>query len=603
MTHDYHTLVDMLRDRALCDARRLAYTFLEDGEREGDTLTYEDLDGRARSIAVMLADHGVRPGDRALLLYSPGLDFIAAFFGCLYAGVVAVPSYPPHPAQIARALPRLMAITADAETAVVLCTNDVASMAAGVAKLAPPLHGLTWLATDTLADCSAEWIEPDITGGSLAFLQYTSGSTAAPKGVMVSHGNLLHNLGYANYVEENDRASVSVSWLPVIHDMGLIEGVLEPAYAGYPAYLMAPASFLQRPIRWLNAITRYRATNAGGPNFAYDLCVRKIAPAQHQGLDLSSWCVAYNGAEPIRRDTLVAFHNAFRPSGFLWKSFYPVYGLAEATLVVTSGRRDYEPVVCEADADRLVKTATLAVGDDNARLVPLVSSGPASYGTRILIVDPESFERCPPNRVGEIWIDSPSVARGYWRRPAESAECFEARTSNGDGPFLRTGDLGVLRDDELFVTGRLKDLLIVRGCKHNPQDLELTAERQHEIIRPGCVAAFAVEVGGLETVAIVAEVDPRALPNGVGERERELAQAVASVRRGVADQHGIQLAAVSLIGIGALPKTSSGKLRRQACRAAFRNDSFDELARWTQAALVEPTGDPRAHRPALSPGA
>ncbi|HEV7242188.1 MAG TPA: fatty acyl-AMP ligase [Thermoanaerobaculia bacterium] len=602
MTSGYRTLVDMLRTRAQCDASRVAYTFLVDGECEGDRLTYKELDRRARSIAVLLADRGVRPGDRALLLYPPGLDFIPAFFGCLYAGVIAVPSYPPHPGQVARALPRLLAITADAEASVVLCVDAVASMAASLSRLAPALHELTWLATDTLADRSAQWREPVIDVTSLAFLQYTSGSTSAPKGVMVSHGNLLHNLGYADYVEENDRTSIAVSWLPVIHDMGLIEGVLEPAYAGYPAYLMAPASFLQRPIRWLDAITRYGATNCGGPNFAYDLCVRKIAPAQRRALDLSSWRVAYNGAEPIRRDTLVAFHEAFRDFGFRWKSFYPVYGLAEATLVVSSGRRNDEPVICEAAADLLSEAATLARGDDHTRVVSLVSSGPASYGTRVLIVDPQSLERCPPDRVGEIWIDSPSVAGGYWRRPAESAECFQAHTRDGDGPFLRTGDLGVLRDGELFVTGRLKDLLIVRGHKHYPQDLELTAEQQHEIIRPGCVAAFAVEVGDQETVAIVAEVNQRALSRNSGEREGTLAQVVASVRRGVADQHGIQLAAVSLIGIGALPKTSSGKLQRQACRAAFHDASFDELMRWTQPVVLDQRDRAPASRPALREG-
>jgi acyl-CoA synthetase (AMP-forming)/AMP-acid ligase II len=464
-------------------------------------------------------------------------------------------------------------------------------MAVDVARLAPSLFGLTWLATDILADCSDAWREPDIDNASLALLQYTSGSTAAPKGVMVSHGNLLHNLGYANYVEENDQTSIAVSWLPVIHDMGLIEGVLEPAYAGYPAYLMAPESFLQRPVRWLDAVTRYRATNSGGPNFAYDLCVRKIEPAQRRALDLSSWRVAYNGAEPIRRDTLVNFHDAFRASGFRWKSFYPVYGLAEATLVVSSGRRNYEPVVFDADADRLAKTAMLVESDHNGRVRSLVSSGPASYGTRVLIVDPQSLERCPPDRVGEIWIDSPSVALGYWRRAEETAACFQAHTSDGDGPFLRTGDLGVLRNGELngelFVTGRLKDLLIVRGSKHYPQDLELTAERQHEIIRPGCVAAFAVEVEGLETVAIVAEVNQRALSVDGSEREKTLAQVVASVRRGVADHHGIQLVAVSLIAIGALPKTSSGKLRRQECRAAFLDTSLGELMRWTQPLIID----------------
>ncbi len=347
MSAELHSLVEMLRQRASIAPGATAYTFLADGEIESDTITYGALDQRARAIAALLVDRGLHPGDRAILLYPPGLDFIAGFFGALYAGVVAVPCYPPHPSQLARALPRLLAVINDADPSVVLCPSEIFALAPAIAHHASRLLSLTWLATDSVDVTSADsWNEPAVDHTTLAFLQYTSGSTSAPRGVMVSHGNLLHNLAYANYVEENDATSCSISWLPVIHDMGLIEGVLQPVFAGYAAYLMAPTAFLQRPIRWLRAISRYRLTNSGGPNFAYDLCVRKITAEQKASLDLSSWRVAYNGAEADPcADTLVAFHDAFVECGFRWRAFYPVYGLAEGTLVVTSGRQAYEPVV------------------------------------------------------------------------------------------------------------------------------------------------------------------------------------------------------------------------------------------------------------------
>jgi acyl-CoA synthetase (AMP-forming)/AMP-acid ligase II len=588
-TRDYASLVAMLRARVERGADTLAYTFLADGERESESFTYGELDRRARAIAVTLDDRGVGAGERALLLYPPGLDFIAAFFGCLYRGVIAVPAYPPHPAQVARTAPRLVGIATDAEISVVLATTAVASTRRVVARFAPSLDQVQWIATDALDDTVAgRWQEPRIDRDSLAFLQYTSGSTAAPRGVMISHANLLHNLGYADHVEENDATSVSVSWLPVIHDMGLIEGVLQPVYAGYPAYLMAPAAFLQRPIRWLQAITRFAATNSGGPNFAYDLCVRKITPEQRESLDLSTWRVAYNGAEPIRRDTLVSFHQTFRDVGFRWRSFYPVYGLAEATLVVSSGRRSYEPVVHHVDCDGLRRGLVRAAHDgSDAQTQLLVSSGPVSFGTSVLIVDPESHVECEPDHVGEIWVASPSVARGYWRRVGESEYTFDACLGDGRGPYLRTGDLGVLRDGEVIVTGRLKDLLIVRGFKHYPQDIELTVERSHPAVRPGSVAALSVEADGEEAIAVAAEIDPR---RGNGDARVEPGDVIAAIRQRVADQHGVQVQAVALLAVGALPKTSSGKVRRQACRAAFVDGTLDEVTRWTRPAMYDHDG-------------
>ncbi|HEX2268977.1 MAG TPA: fatty acyl-AMP ligase [Pyrinomonadaceae bacterium] len=576
MTPAFDSLVSMLRHRALQQENSRAFTFLTDGENESAILTYAQLDRRARATASALADRGVRPGDRAILLYPPGLDFIAAFFGAIYAGVIAVPCYAPHRLQLARSLPRLAAIVANADPSVVLCTAEVTELSAELAHVSV-LDAVPWIATDTLGDDVIEtWKQPDLDPSTVAFLQYTSGSTAAPRGVMVTHGNLLHNLSVINHVEENDADSVSVSWLPVIHDMGLIEGVLEPAYAGYPAYLMSPATFLQRPVRWLRAITKYRATNSGGPNFAYDLCARKINAEQRSALDLSSWRVAYNGAEPIRSETLNAFYKTFRDCGFRWQSFYPVYGLAESTLVVSSGRRSYEPVFRDADASALcVGRIEEASQDGSSRGVSLVSSGPPTFGARVLIVNPDTCQRCGPCEIGEIWLSSPSITKGYWRREEETSRTFGARLEDdGSGPYLRTGDLGVLIDGELFVAGRLKDLLIVRGFKHYPQDLEITVERQHPAIRPGCVAVFALETHD-EHIAVAAELDPRRL-------DVVQTNLIGSICQAVAEIHGIQLHTVALLKPGALPKTTSGKIRHRACAQALSDGQLAEVVRWVK---------------------
>ena len=489
---------------------------------------------------------------------------------------------------------------ANAEPSVVLCPAEVAALSAWVAHV-PALGELPWIATETIGDDAAHsWKEPDVGPSTLAFLQYTSGSTAAPRAVMVTHGNLLHNLAVANHVEENDDDSVSVSWLPVIHDMGLIEGVLEPAYAGYPAYLMAPATFLQRPIRWLRAISKYRATNSGGPNFAYDLCTRKIRAEQRDTLDLSSWRVAYNGAEPIRSSTLTAFHNAFSDCGFRWKSFYPVYGLAESTLVVTSGRRSYQPMFLDADASALragkVEKLEQASPSGSCQRVSLVSSGPPTLGSRVLIVNPDTCRRSAPREIGEIWLSSPSVAKGYWRRDEQTLQTFGAMLADdGSGPYLRTGDLGALIDGELFVAGRLKDLLIVRGFKHYPQDLELTVERQHPAIRPGCAAVFALEANDDERIAVAAELDPRRLdiarmnppespaaPFLLREGARAISELIGTIRRAVAEIHGVQLHTVALLRPGAIPKTSSGKIRHRDCAQALSGGQLAEIVRWVQ---------------------
>jgi len=577
MTHgEPDSLVAILRMRSLRTPDRVAFTFLAEGEREIARLTYAELDTRSRAIASQLQRRHA-PGERALLLYPPGLEFVAAFFGCLYAGIVAVPAYPPRQGPSSRGLERCRGIARDAEVAVVLGSEAIVEAEVLRTRGLPEFENAHWLATESvpLRD-AAHWREMAVKPVALAFLQYTSGSTAAPKGVMVSHGNLIHNLGALAYCAENDAESVSVSWLPVYHDMGLITSVLLPVYEGYPSYLMAPAAFLQRPLRWPEAISRYRGTFSGGPNFAYDLCVSKSVPAERRGLDLSSWRVANNAAEPIRRDTLERFHECFRECGFQWRSFYPAYGLAEATILVSSGRRSYEPRSLTLDAGRLGCDVVVRRRSPDGGTVTVTACGPVAPGMRVVIAHPDTCASCTPGEVGEIWVGGPSVARGYWNRSEETVHTFQAfLTDTGEGPFLRTGDLGFLDQGELVVTGRIKDLIIVRGRKHYPQDIERSVAECHEAIPQGSVAAFALEGEGGEQVAIVAEVERHRWRSGEVH-----AAVVAAIRQAIAERHEVEVSLVALVRPGSIPKTSSGKLQRHACRAAVREQQLKTVALW-----------------------
>jgi acyl-CoA synthetase (AMP-forming)/AMP-acid ligase II len=576
---DTSSLVALLRLRAERHGDRRAFTFLADGYTESAHVTYSELDQRARVLAAWLQASGTT-GARALLLYPSGLDFVTAFFGCLYAGAVAVPTAPPHPARPARSQPRLGAIARDAEADFVLTTTAIARARASLVSQAPELGRAAWLSTDEeVSAASEDWRQPKISGDTLAFLQYTSGSTAAPRGVMVSHANLLHNLRFGEQATVNDAETVSVSWLPVHHDMGLIEGLLGPIAGGYPAYLMPPGAFLQRPLRWLETISRVRATKSGGPNFAYDLCVRRTTPDQRRSLDLRSWCIAYNGAEPVRAETLHRFHAAFRSAGFRWQAFWPVYGLAEATLAVSSDRRGDGPHLVRVGGRALA--VDRIVDGEGPDIVSLPACGRPPDDLAVVIADPATLERCAPDRVGEIWVAGPSVAQGYWRRPDLTVETFGARLADtGEGPYLRTGDLGFLRDGRLVVTGRLKDIIIVRGKKHYPHDLELTVETSHPSLRPGGCAAFAVDGPDEDALVVVAEIESRRAPD---EGDRCLVEeCIAAVRQALSEEHGLQAHAIVLIAAGSLPRTTSGKRQRLACRAAWRAGSLPVVSTWTR---------------------
>ncbi len=555
-----HTLVDLVRTRGETQTDRVAFHYLIDGDVDGpiESLTYGQLHQASLRVAVRM-QAVVGKGAHVLLLYPPGLEFVTAFFGCLLAGAVPVPAYPPDVSRLERTLPRLRAIVRDSNARLILTTQMFATMGQALLPLAPELAALPWLATDDggVGDPAA-WVDPHVQPGDMAFLQYTSGSTAEPKGVMVSHANLLHNVEETYRLGEHHDGSAYVCWLPSYHDMGLIGGILQPLHGGFVGVLMSPMSFLTRPARWLQAITKYRATTSPFPNFALDLCVRKVPAAVRASLDLSSWKVACNGAEPIRAETLARFTEVFGPCGFRHETHYPAYGLAEGTLMVTGGSCNEPPRRLSVAQAELQKNRVVLASEGSAGSQTLVGCGQSLRGHELVVVEPSTRARLPDLEVGEIWLRGPCVALGYWNRPEQTKETFGAQLASGEGPFLRTGDLGFLRDGELYITGRMKDLLIMRGRNYYPQDIELTVERSHPAIRPGCVVAFSLSVDGEEQLAIVAEVDPRQ------QVEPEALRDV--IRTAVSNDHLLRAQVITLLEPGGLPKTSSGKLQRATCR-------------------------------------
>ena len=600
------TIVDLLRQRAAYRPHDRAFTFLVDGENEELNITYAELDRKARAVGAWLLSEGMA-GKRVLLLYPSGLDFIAAFMGCLYGGAIAVPAYPPRKN---RSVERIEAIASDADASVALTTRDVVDRFDALRATAPSLEHLIWKVDSELDVAWADrWERPDIDGSTLAFLQYTSGSTGTPKGVMLSHENLLHNSLRIMQAFEITRSQSGVFWLPSFHDMGLIGGILVPLYGGKFNVLMSPVAFLQKPLRWLQAISKYRATISGGPNFAYELCVRKTTPEQRATLDLSSWSLAFNGAEPVRAETIDAFCEAFAPCGFRREAFYPCYGLAESTLMVTGGMKFEPPVIRSFDAAS-IETGSAVVRPANAPAVRrLVGSGRELDGQDVLIVDPNSCEALSPGCVGEIWVSGPSVAQGYWNRGEASAATFGAMLAQSDqtsagqavstwrpnpGPYLRTGDLGFFDNGELFVAGRLKDLIIIRGRNHYPQDIEHAVEEASTLVRAGSIAAFAVDVDGRERVAVVAEVER-------GKREPgEVANAFEAIRKRLATEHELAVEAIVLVRPNSVPKTSSGKIQRHACKRQFLDGTLevvDQHIGWLQPAVPTPGSEqPRLAR-------
>ncbi len=601
------TWTDLLRKLAASRPQALAYTFLPPGGATGTgdgagqappvTLTFGELDERARAIAARLQRHA-EPGARALLLFSPGLDYVSAFFGCLYSGIVAVPAYPPDRSRLARTLPRIKAIASDAEASLILTSTAVAK-SGGLDAARTELGGIAQVTTDdVVAADAARWRAPDLTPESVALLQYTSGSTSTPSGVILTHRNMLANAAIQRRAWSLTPASIGVSWLPLYHDLGVISCLLQPVFVGFHTVLLSPADFIQQPLRWLEAISRFGGTFAGGPNFAFDLCVRGTTPEQRAKLDLRAWETAFNGAEPIRPESLDRFADAFASAGFRRSAVYPCYGLAEANFV-TGMRPGAGAKVEHFDASGLEQgeAGVAAAGTEKRRA--LVSCGEIPPEQILAIVDPEAKTVCPPGRVGEVWLSGASVGRGYWGRPDASEATFGATCrAFGDARFLRTGDLGFVEAGQLYLTGRLKDLIIIRGANHYPQDIERTVERAHPAMRAGCGAAFAVEQDGDERVVVVLEIQ-----NVPGV---DLAAVLEAARAAVLREHEIALGAVVLLRAGAIPKTTSGKIQRRACRTAFLEGALEAAGEWRQTGqTVRPPSAPAPSpaRPSAAPAA
>jgi acyl-CoA synthetase (AMP-forming)/AMP-acid ligase II/alkylation response protein AidB-like acyl-CoA dehydrogenase/acyl carrier protein len=556
-------IVDVLADRARRQGDRVALTHLAPSPSLAATATtYGALDGAARAVAAALA-RAARPGERVLLLVPPGSEFPRALFGAFYAGMIAVPAAVPDEARLQRTLPRLRAIVADARPAVVLTTAVLLPRLEEVlAGGAPEGGSVSFVTVDGVDPALAStWRRPPELGPeALALLQYTSGSTASPKGVMITHANLMAAAAHLKLAWRYREDSRALLWVPDSHDDGLVHGNVLPIFAGHPCWRMSAAEVVRRPASWLEAISRLGITHSGGPNFVYELCVRKIEGAVRERLDLSRWQMAYNAAEPIRAATLDRFTAAFAPCGFSAASHFPAYGLAEATLLVTTRQQGAALRVLKVDVGALEREGRVVPGTGERGARTLVSCGAPVGGTRVEIVDPKTLERRADCHVGEVLIASPSLAGGYWGQPEATRETFLDGFGDPPARFLRTGDLGFVDGGELFIAGRRKDLLIVRGRNLYPHDIELTAESSSPSLRPGCGAAFSVERDDEEQLVVVQEVEAAA--GGLREICRRIFQQIV-------EQHEVRPHAVVLISPRTIDKTSSGKIQRGACKAAF----------------------------------
>lgn len=566
----HQTLVDLLRERADRQGSKVALRFLPSGEIDEpfESLTYAELDRSARQIAAQLQDLGAA-GERVLLVFPTGLDFAKAFFGCLYAGAVAVPALPVAQGPNRRSLPRLRAIVSDSGAKAALTTGGLLATTTPLLAQAPELTRLDWLAIDAIPDGMEDgWKAPAVGGESIAFLQYTSGSTRTPRGVKVRHSNLLANeemlrLGFRTGAETS-----VLGWLPLHHDMGLIGNLLHPLYLGSESTLMPPVAFLQRPIRWLRAISHFRANASGGPDFAYDLCTRTIKPEHMSGIDLASWKIAFTGAEPVRSATLRAFVGKFEPHGLRAEALTPCYGLAEATLMVTVS---LGATVRWFEKDALQQGRAAPAEPGSARAQALVGCGPAAAGLDVVVARGGSSARAEPGEVGEVLVAGPSVAEGYWGAREISAGSFDARVDGaGDRPYLRTGDLGFLHEGQLYVTGRSKDLIIIRGQNHYPHDIEYTVEHAHERVQGAGSAAFSLDVEGSERLVLAVEIDRHTPP-------AEFDAIAAAIRRAVSEAHDLDVHAIALLRPLSIPKTTSGKVRRAECRSRYTDGSLAPL--------------------------
>lgn len=583
MTHDsFTTISEILKYRAMQQPEQSAVVFINSNQEE-TLVSYAQLDTRAKALASEI-QRALQPQERVLLLYHPSVEYIVAFFACLYAGVIPVPVYPPD----SKNLQRLLVIMKDCKATVALSTAKVISY---VNKLSSNtlsnqvrkdsidfLSKINWISTDTIDNAaSSAYKNYEAKPEDVVFLQYTSGSTGHPKGVILDNNNLIDNLKVTkqsfNIYDTNTKV---ISWLPPYHDMGLIGGILQPVYSGIELIAMAPMTFLKRPYVWLSEITKRGKEGpviTGAPNFAYDLCLGKITEEQFAQLDLSNWTVAFTGAEPVRYETLVKFSEKYKAVGFEFENFSPVYGLAEGTLLASSGDMSKAPNLLTVNKKH-IKAHIVEVLEDGIteNAIKVMSCGTAEEGHRIAVVNPETLEPCDDLNVGEIWLKSPSVAKGYWNKPELTETQFKAYLPDTkEGPFFRTGDMGFLYNDELYVSGRLKDMIIIRGKNYFPQDIELKVEQADESLREGCGVAISTEIDNEEQLVIIQEVKREYLKTIDVEKVQQ------AIRRAVFADIGIQPQNIVLIKPSTLPKTSSGKLQRSQAKTYYLEGAFQSL--------------------------
>jgi acyl-CoA synthetase (AMP-forming)/AMP-acid ligase II len=571
------TLIDLLMDRADSPQKDAGYRFLLNGESKYQDCSYEELAREATILAAELQRRNLQ-GERALLLFPPGIDYIVSFFGCLLAGVIPVPAYPPDLKRIGKTLPRLRVIADDCKPKAALTSHSILKKVRPILFVTGQLFKMSWLSREMAPVAGAKnWVKPDIKPHDVAFLQYTSGSTSKPKGVRVTHANLLDNLRHIESNFGHTTESQGVIWLPPYHDMGLIGGVLAPLYTGFCVTLMSPLDFIRKPVRWLRAISDYKATTSGGPNFAYELALRRTTPEVAASLDLSSWEVAFNGAEPIRTETLEFFTERFARSGFKREAFHPCYGLAESTLIVTGADKGADIATLQVDEDSLNQDRVVRPLSGQAKRI-LVSCGAPMNGLEVVVVNPRTMRRLGGDRIGEILVKGESVADGYWGNPQATREAFDiylSQQDGGSGPYMRTGDLGFFRDGQLYVCGRSKELIIIRGRNYYPQDIERAVDGVHPALRTGCLAAFGLRENDEEHVGLIAEVrEPR---------KTNFDDVVRAIRRAINEKIQVKVHAIGLVPKDGVPKTSSGKIQRRLSQVHYQERKLKLVHQWREA--------------------